>query len=139
MANEVKMAAMTDLLHADAAIVAAIVFGSAARGQLRADSDLDLAVLYVDGGARQAAARSPLLELGRLGVVAGRDVHLIDLRSADSALRRSIFASGTCLFDRSNGALRNLEHRTMIEYVDWEYARRVIDAGQRRRLGLAHG
>jgi uncharacterized protein len=139
MVSDVKLAAVTDLLQADVAIAAAILFGSAARGQLRTDSDLDLAVLYVNDSARQSAMENQLVELGSLGVAAGRDVHLIDLQSADSALRRSIFASGICLFDRSNGAMRQLEHHTVIEYVDWEYARRIVDAGQRQQLELSNG
>lgn len=133
MANEAFQAVRT-VLHADRSIAAAIVYGSGARGQLRADSDLDLAVLYSSESARAAANQDLLAQLGALGSAAGRDVHLVDLQTADSALRRSIFSHGIRLFDRSNGALQQLERATAVEYVDWEYARGIIDAGLRRRL-----
>ncbi len=136
--SDQRFHAVRQLLEADPSITAAMVYGSAARGGLRTDSDLDVAVLR----ARESAGsrtRSVLAELGALGNAAGRDVHLTDLESADSALRRSIFAHGVKLFDRSHGALKKLEHATAVEYVDWEYARRIIDAGQRRQLEQARG
>jgi hypothetical protein len=66
---------------------------------------------------------------------------LIDLEQADCGFRRRIFATGTTLFDRSEGRLRNLLASTLIEYFDWAYARNVIDTAQRRRLGITehHG
>lgn len=130
--GEEAFKAVADALRADHSVAAAIICGSAARGQLRLDSDLDVAILRTSDAAD---AEPPLLDrLGTLGQAAGRDVHLIDLGAADSALRRSIFAQGVLLFDRSEGALRRLEHATAIEYVDWEHARRIIDAGLKRHL-----
>jgi predicted nucleotidyltransferase len=126
-------------LRADARIAAAILFGSAAAGRLRADSDVDVAVMYADAKARDSFERDLLMMLGRLGAAAGRDVHLIDLERVDCALRRKIFASGSTLFDRTNGRRRDLAVQTLLEYFDWEYARRVIDESHRRRLGSAIG
>jgi len=135
--GEAAFSTVRDVLHADPSVAAAIVYGSAARGQLRPDSDLDVAVLRASD---PATAEPPLLEqLGALGEAAGRDVHLTDLEAVDCGLRRSIFAEGIRLFDRSEGALRRLEHATAIEYVDWEHARRIIDAGLKRHLESAGG
>ena len=136
--SEQRFHAVRELLEADPSIAAAIVYGSGARGQLRADSDLDVAVLRTREPA-DSGAPSMLDELGALGNAAGRDVHLTHLESADCALRRSIFAHGVTLFDRSNGALKQLERTTSVEYVDWEYARRLNEAGQRRQLEQARG
>jgi uncharacterized protein len=126
-------------LRGDARIAAAILFGSAASGRLRPDSDVDVAVIYADAEARDSVEKDLLMTLGRLGTVAGRDVHLIDLDRADCALRRKIFATGSTLFDRSNGRRRDLAVQTLLEYFDWEYARRVIDESHRWRLGSAVG
>lgn len=136
--SEQRFLAVRKLLEADPSIAAAIVYGSAARGQLRADSDLDLSVLRARE-LEDIGTRSVLDELGALGNAAGRDVHLTRLEGTDSALRRAIFAHGITLFDRSSGALKRLERTAAVEYVDWEYARRIIEAGQRRQLEQARG
>jgi predicted nucleotidyltransferase len=136
---EDTLQALATALSAEPDIIAAVVFGSVVRGTARADSDLDLAVLFRDDNPREARARELVEVLGHLSFAAGRTVHLVDLAQADSALRRTVFATGALLFDRSEGALRILEHRNAIEYVDWAHARAVIDAGHRRQLGLARG
>lgn len=128
-------AALIDVLRGDSGIAAGILYGSAARGRLRPGSDVDIAILNTATPPGRGASSTGLLDLlGRLSALASRDVHLVDLRSCDSALRRSIFSSGVVLFDRSGHALRALERSTLVEYADWDYARRVIDGGQRRRL-----
>ena len=127
--------AALQVLAGDPGIAAAIVYGSAAKGRLRPDSDIDIAVLFAPLAEPRVGAGHGFLELlGRLTVAAGRDAHLVDLRGCDNALRRSIFASGIRLFDRSGQVLRDLERSTLVEYADWDYARRIIDRGQRRRL-----
>ena len=128
--------ALSQALEADERIAAAVLFGSVARGSARPDSDLDLAVLYRDEAARAAAGEDLLGLLGRLGVAAGRVVHLVDLQAADPELARRILAEGRTLLDRSGGRLKALFAQRLIEYFDWQYAREVIDAGQARRLGL---
>lgn len=127
------------VLLADGRVAAAIVFGSAARGSLRGDSDFDVAVLTTDADARAQLGHELLETLGILGQAVRRDVHLVDLEDADPTLRRTVFATGRRLFDRSGGRLRDLETRTLLEYLDGEHHRRLIDAGQRRRLERALG
>ncbi|NIR31471.1 MAG: nucleotidyltransferase domain-containing protein [Gammaproteobacteria bacterium] len=139
MSEDSLTSQLATALEGDARLEAAILFGSAAAGALRADSDVDVAVLYADEDARRSVNGELLSVLGRLGLAAGRDVHLVDLERADCELRRSIFARGQTLFDRSGGRLRQLLARTLQEYFDWEYARAVIDAAQRRRLEAARG
>lgn len=143
LARMTRVADLTEiagLLHDDPRFIAAIVFGSVARGTARPDSDLDLAVLYADEAAREAVGREWLALLGRLARLADRDVHLVDLDPADPSLRRAVLDSGVVLLDRSPRRLRALRVTTGIEYLDWDYARRVADAGHARRLAAAgHG
>lgn len=69
------------------------LFGSLARGSVRADSDIDLALL----------ARDPLdvvrvFDLGLdLGVIASRDVDLVDLRRVSVLLRHVVCSEGRLL------------------------------------------
>lgn len=130
---------LLEALSTDRRLAAAVLFGSAARGSLRADSDIDIAILPVDAVARENLEADLLDTLGTLGRAARRDVHLVDLERAETALRRSIFAHGRVLFDRSGARLRELEARTIIEYFDGEYLRRLIDDAHCRRLEQALG
>ena len=134
MAAAFNLSPLTDALQSDERIAAAVLFGSFARSTARVDSDVDIGVLYASDAARAKVDRELLSVLGRLGQAAGRDVHSVDLATVDSALMRSIIATGKTLFDRGGNRLRDLKVKAMIEYFDWEYARRVIDAGHRRRL-----
>ena len=76
------------------------LFGSVARKQERQDSDVDLAVLVA----------SPLTELARwelaqeLAVFCGKDVDLIDLRSASTVMRSQILHSSRKLYEQADAA-----------------------------------
>ncbi len=128
-----------EALRSDPLLSAALLFGSAATGQMRDDSDVDFAVLHTDDRSRREADVDLVARLGRLGALAGRDVHLIDLEAASVELRRAVFGRGVRLFDRSAGRLADLERRTMVEYVDGEYLRRVVDRYLAAALQRSHG
>ena len=128
-----------ETLRADPRFAAAIVFGSVARGTARADSGLDLGVLYADHEARESVGREWLTVLGRLALAVGRDVHLVDLEAVEVGLRRTVFETGQVLLDRAPRRLRDLRVATGIEYLDWAYARRVADAGHARKLAARDG
>lgn len=126
-------------LRADEGIGAAILFGSAAREHLRPGSDVDVAVRFTDDRARRAFGDDLVDSLGRLGLSAGRDVHLVDLERVDAALARRVLAEGKPLFDRDPAETRRLFARRLLEYFDWSYARRVMDDRLREQLGAGHG
>lgn len=81
-------------------LIAVYRFGSTARGEGRADSDVDLAVL--------AAARLDPVSRFELqeGIARelGRDVDLVDLRAASTVMRMQILSTSKVLvvFDRSS-------------------------------------
>lgn len=78
----------------DAELLAVYLFGSAAEGTLRADSDVDLAVL-----ANRPLDRMQRFEAEQdLATALHRDVDLIDLRRAPAFLRGRIVGTGRCLF-----------------------------------------
>ena len=101
-------------------VVAIYVFGSAATGQEHPDSDLDMALLPagpVDAGA--------LWELGQvLAGSAGRDVDLVDLRSASTVMRAQVIASGERVFCRDVTVCEQYE-----DFVFSSYARLNEDRG----------
>jgi predicted nucleotidyltransferase len=91
-------------------------FGSRARGDARADSDLDLAVLHGEG--RRLTHR----ELGSLHLALqdhyGVLVDLVDLHTADALLRYEIIRDGVIEHARSAEAWVDLVARTLIDIDD---------------------
>ena len=125
-------------VEADGRIAAAFLFGSAARGGIRKDSDQDLAVVFTDDRARESLLGDMLGALGRLGMAAGRDVHLVDLEAAGHILRFQVFRDGVVLLDRDPGRTADLLERTLIERFDWLPAMAEMDRAMRARAGSAH-
>lgn len=70
------------------------LFGSAAAGELRDDSDVDVAVL----ADPPLEARRCLELAADLGVALQRDVDLVDLRTASTVLRAQVMETGRRLF-----------------------------------------
>jgi uncharacterized protein len=102
-----------EFLAEDPELLLAIVFGSAAKGNARSDSDIDIAIY----------PRSPLNPKRRqnvadaLAMTTGRAVDLIDLSTtADGALVRQILSTGIVLFNKDPGLLGILSERML----DWQ-------------------
>ncbi len=131
---ETSIAALRDALLADERVSAAILFGSAARGQARPSSDLDVGVIArSDADAAELEARDVDL-IGRLSTAAGRDVQLVVLDRVEPVLGRQAFLAGRALFDRDPKKTARVLERILIEYFDGEYHRRMrAEALERRR------
>lgn len=131
---------LRERLAQEADVSAAVLFGSAARGNLRPDSDLDVAILWRSPASGQVRERRLLTLTGELGLLCGREIHLLDLEHMEAPVRRSALTDGRMLIERDVAAMRALRLRTAIECVDWEHARAVIDRGLDARLAkLRHG
>jgi predicted nucleotidyltransferase len=111
-----------------------VVFGSRARGTQRPDSDLDVAVLpeSADSRARRRLQVAVAVALADLAPEGRVDVVLLDEVSND--FRQAVMESGRVLLGRDLEAWKELRVRTMREYGDREWARRLFREAQRRRL-----
>ena len=94
-------------------LVAIYQFGSSVQGGEHAESDLDLALL----------AQSPLPNLKRwelqedLAAKFGRDVDLVDLRSATTVMQAQVLNSGTVLAELDRTARHEYEMRVCSAYA----------------------
>jgi predicted nucleotidyltransferase len=94
-------------------VVGVWLFGSVSRGQAGPGSDIDLAVLAdapIDGVV--------LFDLGlELGVIANRDVDLIDLRRASTVLRKEVVSGGRLAWTADAAACEAFAGDSMALYV----------------------
>jgi predicted nucleotidyltransferase len=107
-------------------VMCAWLFGSEARGTARADSDVDVAVLWFD--AQQPLERALDLEAA-LSVRLGREVQVIIGHRAPADLVRRVLRDGVLLVDRDRSQRLAFEVRKRNEYYDmtpiWRLTRRL--------------
>lgn len=113
--NDIPVDRLVELIAAQAgAVIALYLFGSVAADAQRPDSDIDLAMLV----------EKPLTELQRwslaqdLAVELGKNVDLIDLRSASTVLRSQILHASHKLYVADAAVVAKFE-----DFIVGDYAR----------------
>ena len=94
----------------------AVLFGSGSRGILRADSDLDIAILPADPGLPLA---EELLLQGRLAQAGRREVDLVRIDGASTLLLWQIARSAELLLGDPK-EFTSLLARAALDYADYE-------------------
>lgn len=121
-------------------LAAVLVFGSRARGDERASSDLDVAVLPSrdEGEGENAALRRHRLQKRLLVALAGLApegrVDVIFLDEAPVTLRQRVMEQGRMAECRDPAPWQALRVATMKEYGDSEWFRRIYRRELRKRL-----
>jgi len=117
---------LREVLSRFPAIGLAVLFGSVAAGQARADSDLDLAV-----SAGRALTTSEMLQITlALAQETGRPIDLIDLASVSAPLLGQIVRHGKRV-QGSVAAFGQLINRHLIEQADFMPIRNRVLAERR--------
>ena len=129
------LSAGIELIVAEVAELKALyLFGSEARGDSSGHSDIDLAIL----------ADKKLTPLGRwelqerVAAKLGRDVDLVDLRSASAVMRVEVLRDGNLLVDRDPSARQSFEAFALSDYARLQEERSHILADIERR-GRVYG
>ncbi len=135
VARSVAMARIRAALEARPGVLEAYLFGSLARGEAGATSDVDVAV-YLDDALTSVERGLLVLELtaelmGRLGT---NDVDLVALNAAPPLLYYRVLRDGERLFERDARATTGREGRALSRYCDWVPQLARIDAAHRRRI-----
>jgi predicted nucleotidyltransferase len=108
---------LTDLLADEAGVAAAYLFGSLARDQARADSDVDLGVLFDELPPKVLVG--PVSELhGRLEEGLRREIDLIVMNDAPVDLVHRILRDGVLVNERSRSKRVAFEVKARNEYFD---------------------
>lgn len=98
-------------------IVVAYVFGSVARGESRAESDVDVAVLFAE--TPPATLSGPALKLeGELEHALGKRVQLVVLNNAPVDLIHRVLRDGEIVFEADRSARIRFEVAARNEYFD---------------------
>lgn len=108
-----------------------VLFGSAARGNVRADSDVDMAVLLDE---EEDTSRLRVEIEAALGRAAGRNVDVVYLLDAPPQLRFEVARDGRLLLERVPHTWADFRARAMIDWWDWAPTARLIHAAAVKRL-----
>lgn len=111
----------------------AMLYGSMAAGNPRADSDVDLALLF----DRPMTALDKMELTTRLGSAVGRSVDLVDLYSLNGTILKQVLIGGRVLVQDGTDPLRRLSHKMIFNQADMmPYATRALKERQQR---FVHG
>ncbi len=127
---------LAQALREEPGVRLAVLFGSAARGEERPGSDLDVGVLLDD----DAPLRLSALEVA-LSRAAGREVDLVSLRDAPPLLRFEVARDGVVILEPVPHAWADFKAKAMIDWWDWAPTARAMHAASIARLreGIARG
>jgi predicted nucleotidyltransferase len=118
-----------EILYAESGLKLAILYGSAATRKMRADSDVDIAVLF----DRPLNAEQKMELISRLERELQRDVDLVDLFSLSGTILKQILRKGRVLIQKKPGALTDLIQRMVYNQADMmPYVSRTLMERQKR-------
>lgn len=123
-------------LESRAEILDGYVFGSVARGDAAAHSDLDVAVYVEDGALAAASAYGYDSELTAdlMRALGRNDVDVTVLNTAPPLLYHRILRDGVRVFSRDLARTTTREGRALSRYCDYVPQLRKLDAASRERI-----
>ena len=109
-------------------VALALLFGSFARGEPRPASDVDIAVRFVPGAARDGLAHPVYGVAADLPALVGRRVDVVDLDHAGPVLTFAIASEGVLLWEANEGLEVAFRADAYDRYADTAHLRRVQQA-----------
>ena len=128
---ELALDRIVSALRAGPELRLAMLFGSAAEGRLRPDSDVDIAIVPVDPQLTLAAELDLQASLAR---ACGREVDLVRLDMAPTLVRWQVARNGHPLIEATAGEAARFQASASSEYIDFRPAFEAAAEAFRRRL-----
>jgi predicted nucleotidyltransferase len=122
--DEAALPALADRLGQEVGVAAAYLLGSAAEGRLRAESDVDIALLPVRGASLGGLARVNLA--ADLELLLGRPVDLGLLHTGNLVYAKEAVAHGRLLFERDRKERIRFAGLVFAMYADLQENRREV-------------
>ncbi len=99
-----------------------VVFGSAAKGSLKADSDIDVG-FYSDA----TFCNNVLFEIsGELAAMLGKDIDLIDIKKASTVFRFQILSTGKIVYSKNEEITKTFKIMVFKDYCKLNEERKEI-------------
>ena len=102
----------------------ALLFGSAARGRLTPESDIDIGVYLKK---RQIGFEEYLDLKSELSLVVERDVDLVVMNTCDVIIAMQVLANGVVIINNDPGLFVLYKARKISEYIDFKMDRKIIE------------
>ena len=113
-------------LLAENKVALAYLFGSQARGETWAKSDVDIAVLFATDLSKKIRFQHVLTLSYKLGRILQRDdVQVVDLQQASPLLRHRVYYDGRLLYCPDDAVRVKFETTALRDYVDTAPLRRL--------------
>lgn len=106
------------VLEEEPDVAYALLFGSGARGALRATSDVDVAIELRPAAPRDAATLGLLI--ARLESAAGRSVDLVLMDEVPAPLAYRVFRDGRLILERDHAVLVRRKAQAILQYLDFK-------------------
>lgn len=117
------------ILRDELGLQLAVLYGSAAAGKVRPDSDVDIALLF----DRPLTAAKKMVLISRMEGELKRDIDLVDLFALNGTILKQVLSKGRVLIQTRPGALAELIRRMIYNQSDMmPYVTRTLIERQRR-------
>jgi uncharacterized protein len=120
-----KLSTFLDEVNKIYEIKFAYVFGSQAKGEAREDSDIDIAIFFINNYSKleEALVRGNIIEDGKKFFT--KDIDIISLNSCSLLIKHEVIHDGIVIVDSEDRA--EFESLSLREYFDFKYYADIYD------------
>lgn len=130
--NPKTIARLRQVLKKEPEVLAAYLFGSQAKNQVRPDSDLDLAIVVSDRTNKEEFYFLEKISFSGLG-----DLHLsvVDLKHSSPFFIHQIIKNGVPIFEKSAKERVSFEAQSALRFFDTQHLRNIQNYYLMKRIG----